>query len=939
MTLSILFGQIRIAVQSRWPIAGLYRFQRIGFLLVVLGLSASLAAAEPAKRVFNIEAQPATQSLIDYARQAHTQLGYDVDIVDAILTNPVVGEYDPAEALELLLEDTGLQAEFGNRGIFIRRVATREVGGGIEGRAPAVAETNSLRFAQTFAAGAQLTVTQNQTSRSTEKNSGNDEKKRPLEEIVVTGTNIRGIAPESSPTWTFDREDLLTSGASTAQDFLQLMPQNFGGGSQGYSLVGLPDDDSASFNTGQGSFGSSVNLRGFGSGSTLVLLNGHRLAPSSGIGDFVDIAMIPTSAIERVEVLTDGASSIYGADAIAGVVNFVLRDDFEGLEITLRHGTAHGDVDEYRASLTAGGQWDSGHALATYEFFDVSDLSAEDRTFSNAAPLPNDLLPCQNRHSIFGTVSQKLNPDVEVFADLLYSDRKAVREFTNPGLESFRTAPTSDNLNISSGGSWKVSKTWFLDISGTYSKLQINANSTGADTLGRRHIDSDAWMTDYKASGAILALPAGDLKVAIGGHYREEDFTNFDPINGEVVRHAGRNVSAFFGEAFIPIVGADNVVPAIERLELSISARVDRFSDFDSTTNPKIGVLWSPIDALSLRGSYSTSFNPPPLGRVGANDISILVARTSLINSLLGLTAGDPSIADVVELSVSGTAKDLDAEESKAFTMGFDFSEQRARHRFTLSATWFDIAFENRLGSVPVPGNRPTLDAPNIAFNNPDLFPEGAVIFFPTLEQVNDALSSVDRPLFNVDGSNPLDAGIINSVLLVRNLARTEVTGFDFDLDYSLDADLGVFSAGVSGTFLHDFEKQAAITTPLVEQIGTLYNPVDLRLRGRTAYSRDGFGANLFINYTGAGRVDNTADAARIDSWTTVDVTLSYDTREKYSNSALDNAVLRLSVRNLFDKDPPSTPSIPSLGIFGFDPTNASPLGRFTALEVTKRFF
>ena len=73
-----------------------------------------------------------------------------------------------------------------------------------------------------------------------------------------------------------------------------------------------------------------MNLRGPGLSSTLVLLNGHRVVPSSGIGDFVDISLIPASAIERVEVLTAGASSIYGADAVAGVVNFVLHDDFDG---------------------------------------------------------------------------------------------------------------------------------------------------------------------------------------------------------------------------------------------------------------------------------------------------------------------------------------------------------------------------------------------------------------------------------------------------------------------------------------------------------------------------------------------------------------------------------------------------------------------------------
>lgn len=784
---------------------------------------------------------------------------------------------------------------------------------------------------------AQAAAEQNQASQRTETDSDEDEKKRPIEEIIVTGTNIRGIAPESSPVRVFTREDIQISGAATAQDFIQTLPQNFGGGSNADIRVRLPNDDNASFNSGQGPLGSSINLRGLGSGSTLVLLNGHRVAPSSGIGDFVDISMIPASAIERVEVLTDGASSIYGADAVAGVVNFVLRDDFDGVESSIRYGTVtEGALDEYRASISGGSNWASGNALLVYEYLNQDSLSAADRSFSQNAALPNDLLPKQERHSVLGSASQELAPDLKVYADFLFSNRQVESNFTNPTGGTSRAAPTSESLNVSAGGSWKFSETWFLDVAGTYSDVHTEAESVSAVT-SLIALDSSIWVVDGKASGSILKLPGGDLKLAIGGQYRSEDFTNFDVIDDELNREADRDVYAFFGEAQIPLVGPDNAVPGIERFEVNVSGRFEDFSDFGSTTNPKVGVLWSPYDGLNLRGSYGTSFKPPPLGRVGASDNAILVATTSLINSALGFASADPSIDDVVLLKLSGTDEKLDAEKSTAFTAGLDLSEEFGRHTFTLSATWFDIEFRDRLGSTPVPDGRSSFDAHNIAFNNPDLFPAGTIIFSPSQSEIQHLLDSANSINF-FSAVDPLDAAIINNVSLVRNLSLTSVNGIDFDLGYTLDINEATLFLGLNGTYLANFQQQAASTRPLVEQVDTLFNPVDLRVRGRAGFVSNGFATNIFVNYMDDYHIDNTAGADPVNSWTTIDISMSYDTREKFSNRSFDNIVLRVSVLNLFDEDPPATTSVPSLGIFGFDPTNASPLNRLIAFDLTKRF-
>lgn len=895
------------------------------FLAVGLLTSNAALAQGDAGKEYNIPPSDMSEALQAFSEQSDAEIIYAEKDVAEKTTKGVEGEYSRERALEEIIGDSGLVYEVSSDGVIIIRTAFLDV--------KQAGTVQRFRVAQADRAASQPV----ETIDASEADDPIQDEDDGRDEIIVTGTNIRGIAADSSPTRTYNREDIQISGAATAQDFIQLLPQNFGGGSNADIPAGLPNDPNSGFNGAQGTLGSSVNLRGLGSGGTLVLLNGHRLAPSSGIGDFVDISMIPASAIERVEVLTDGASSIYGGDAVAGVVNFVLRDDFDGVEASYRYGTVtDGSLTENRASFTGGKNWNDGNALVVYEYYNQGNLSAADRSFSQNAALPNDLLPSQERHSTLASVSQELTPSLELFGDFSFSRRKAEQVFTNAFSQMFQSNPSSESINISAGGSWKVSDSWYANFSGTYSKVHSESNVSG-DSIIMRDVDSDIWTADIVASGTAFQLPGGDVKIAVGGHYRTEGFTNFNIVTDTADRKADRDVYAVFGEAYIPIVGPDNAVPGIKRLEINASGRFNDFSDFGSTANPKVGVLWSPFSPLRLRGSYSTSFNPPPLGRVGATDFGANAFPTSFINTVLGLTPGDPSIADVVELIVSGTDKDLDAETSRAFTGGLDYNEQWGRHDISFTATYFDIVFDNRLGSTPIPGNRPVPDAPNIAFNSPGLFPEGSVVFFPSQSDIDSFLNTLDF-LNSVAGADPSDAAIINLVSVVRNLALTSVSGLDFELAYTLDSDVGYFSLGLSGSYLSDFRQQAAVTTPSVELVDTLYNPVDLKLRGRVGYAHNGFTANIFVNYTDSYRVDNANNATPIDSWTTIDLSLAYNTEERFENPILDNTTLRVSVRNLFDENPPSTPSNANFLLLGFDATNASPLNRFVALEVTKAF-
>lgn len=187
-----------------------------------------------------------------------------------------------------------------------------------------------------------------------------------IDDIVVTGvgTNIAGVKPVGSETVTLTREDILRTGVSNVADAVRTLPQvrNLGdfreGGTQG------------SYNSQQG---NAINLRGLGAQATLTLVDGHRLVATGAASNFTEANQVPLAAVERIEVIADGASALYGSDAVAGVVNYVLRKDFEGVEASVRVTNQTGGM-EYTPSVTAGTMWrdlgglGGGNVLMAYEY-------------------------------------------------------------------------------------------------------------------------------------------------------------------------------------------------------------------------------------------------------------------------------------------------------------------------------------------------------------------------------------------------------------------------------------------------------------------------------------------------------------------------------------------------------------------------------------------
>ena len=195
-----------------------------------------------------------------------------------------------------------------------------------------------------------------------------------LEEVVITGTSIRGVAPTGSELVTISRDDIDATGATTGTELLRSIPQmgsfNALGGNTGSNQANFVDQPAI----------HGIGVGNGGAGLTLVLFDGHRL-PGAGVNQTApDAGVIPQSIIDRVEVMADGGSSVYGSDAVAGVVNFVPRRNFDGAESSAREGFADG----YRSdnfSQILGKTWSSGSILLDYEYSANAALNGSSRPY------------------------------------------------------------------------------------------------------------------------------------------------------------------------------------------------------------------------------------------------------------------------------------------------------------------------------------------------------------------------------------------------------------------------------------------------------------------------------------------------------------------------------------------------------------------------------
>ena len=230
-----------------------------------------------------------------------------------------------------------------------------------------------------------------------------DDQVKTLDRLTVTGSRIKRIEVEQAlPITTVTREEIDQQGITSAEQLLMVLNVAGNGSDNLASNGGIVHEDQRGNNGVSG-----ANLRGQGADATLVLLNGRRVATHGLKGRAVDLNAIPFAAIERVEVLRDGASAVYGTDAIGGVINFITRRDFEGAQVSgFVDVTEAGGANIYRGSILFGRgdlNRDGWNAFGTLSVKRNTILRGDDRDFSNAFQADRGLSP-DTRGTPFATV-------------------------------------------------------------------------------------------------------------------------------------------------------------------------------------------------------------------------------------------------------------------------------------------------------------------------------------------------------------------------------------------------------------------------------------------------------------------------------------------------------------------------------------------------------
>lgn len=741
--------------------------------------------------------------------------------------------------------------------------------------------------------------------------------------IVVTGSRIRG-AGIASPVTVSTRRELEQAGLSDLADFTRLLPQNYAGGQN----RGIPGGGEQG---GQQNLNNSatLNLRGLGPDATLTLFNGHRLAYDS-VNQGIDISAIPLAAIERIEVVTDGASALYGSDAVGGVANIILRRDFNGLEATARFGasTDGGNVQK-QLSLVGGGRWSSGGVMVALDASRASPITAGQRDYTDTVD-PSLTLTDRNRQvSAVASAHQQLIPGLTLEVDGYVTNRRSLLTnpfsatqdvhvlglVSRPHVRSFAVTPTVR----AELGAWEAT----LSATRADSRTLLDTNNYVNSVPRHNHLlhANSLRGVEATAEGPLLQLPGGAARLALGGgarrialHLRTQLLTGGERLTTREFTER-RSVQFAYGELSLPLVQPHLRLPLVERLTLSGALRHEHWNGIGSVTTPKAGIVYQPVRDLSLRGTWGRSFKIPTLRQV--NDIQ----QGILIPGFYFTPPPEPAGSPV--LLLSGSAPGLRPERATTWSATAELTP-RALPGLRLQATYFDIDYRGRIAG-------PVTDVLT-ALGNP-LYSD-LIVFNPAAAEVNALVASMPGGLSNQTGE-PFDPAGVGAIIdtAIRNTERQRIKGVDVSADYAVDIgskDRLLLTGSASYLKSH---QQLAPGQPVVPLAGTVFHPPHWRGRVGAVWSGARASASAFVNHVGSNRDARYPDDAKVGAFTTVDVSATLQAGA--SSGPLRNVEFRLTVLNLFNEKPDIVRS-PFPNAAPFDSTNQSPVGRFVAASIRK---
>lgn len=888
---------------------------------LAVGAESAPVSAEAAQgRVsFNIEAQPLEDALNEFAAQTGLQVLFRSSVVRNQLAPRISGALTPETALQGLLTNTGLHYRFINpRTITISTEAPSTSLVDDELNRGVLRLSQSERIAGDQDDGSQ-TSQANGVLPSTEATKSGDST---LEEIVVTGTHIRGGVPVGSQVIEITRTDIRNSGFTSTTQLIGSLPQNFAGG--GPQLVATQGAFAQEFSSYTGT--TTASLRGLGD-ATLTLFDGHRLARTGGANGS-DIGSIPLAAIERVEVLPDGASSIYGADAVAGVINVIPRKDYQGVEasIGLSNPTRSGGGLQQTYGLLGGTHWTGGSVLLSFTRQEQDDLLTQDRDFSRAAANPTTLFP-QARSSA-GTLyaSQDVSDRLTLHANAIYNAQTSHSDlsYSSPFFSFESASPgRARRYTANAGATFRMGDSWRVGVDLNSSRDHRAQHLFYVfDSVTSRNSYSKSSNREYgaemHADGELLPAPGGAMKGAFGAGLRREAYTLNFPLPAQApfgVSDHRKDLYAY-AEIEVPLVNPDSARTGLQSLTLSVSGRFDHYDDFGSTTNPRIGFDYGIVSSVHLRGSYGRSFRTPLLTQ-------LVQAHTAYI-----FNAIDPSFpgGTAVALYESGGNSALQPETSKNWTATLAFATAPNRG-LSASATYFSYDFSDKI-TAPI-----TSDFFSLPLSDATIDP--FVTFSPTAEEVS-AVAAGAMQVDNLAGPGATLADV-RAILDNRfqNIAVWKAHGADLRASYRMAVGAGSLDWAFNGTWLTARERPIPTSSPL-RLSGVVFGPARVRLRSGLTWSLGPWTVAGYVNHMSDEHNRFVIPEQNVGSFTTCDLTLGYAAPSS-SRDWLAGSRITLTALNLFDRDPPevafSSTTYPGIG---YDSANASPFGRLLTLQVAK---
>lgn len=495
-----------------------------------------------------------------------------------------------------------------------------------------------------------------------------------------------------------------------------------------------------------------------------------------------------------------------------------------------------------------------------------------------------------------------------------------------------------------------------------------SANRTSAavrarltDTTTFRYTRQTLQNYRLQLNGNLFDLPGGTVKMALGAEYIGYTIRqNVSQPLGTGPASTGsstinldynRNVKAAYAELFVPIVSPEMGVPGIHSLQLNIAGRVDDYSDFGSTTNPKLALSWEVVEGLKLRGNWSRSFVAPALTSFGGDgqgttaETSVSAGPTNLavpiaaypgVTSIPGAscnattcTIGTPAIQG---LQINGGNNNLFAQKGTSWSFGADFMPSFAPG-LRLSGTFWSNQFT---GGVTAPAASSAINIAGLQ-SLLQIFPTGA-----TSAQIN-----------AIVGNRPLTTAIPGTTYYVydfrqRNVLNLKVQGIDADARYSSNTDWGNVSVGAAMSLKTKFDQNfgGGPTFSVLNTTGFngTFPSVRLDLRGDIGVTYGPVSGTVFISHTGSylnwsngainpvvsvGGVPSGAGGDKVAALTTVDFHLSWDLPKSWTS----NTEVYLDVQNLFNKRPSFYASSQ-----GYDTFTGNPIMRVVSFGARARF-